>query len=42
MTPESRAVFERIATWLERGAPHKDARGMTFNMEEIILLKPLE
>lgn len=42
MTPDQRALFDRIATWLEAGAPHEDARGMCFSMADILLLRPRE
>ncbi len=30
------AVLDRIATWLEAGAPHEQHHGMTFDMEKVI------
>jgi hypothetical protein len=36
----NRKLLEKIADWLERGAPHAEARGMAFDMTPIVSIRP--
>lgn len=38
MKPETYAIFDRVAKWLEAGAPHTATRGMKFDMHNLLVL----